>query len=55
MLFRSELDGYTTVLRSITGGEGTYRYEFTRYEQAPEEVQKREIDARANKLVNIEE
>ena len=51
----TELDGYTTVLRSITGGEGTYRYEFTRYEQAPEEVQKREIDARANKLVNIEE
>ena len=50
-----ELDGYTTVLRSITGGEGVYRYEFSRYEQAPEEVQKREIDARANKLSDIEE
>ena len=51
----TELDGYTTVLRSITGGEGVYRYEFNRYEQAPEDVQKREIDARANKLVDIEE
>ena len=51
----NELDGYTTVLRSITGGEGVYRYEFNRYEQAPEDVQKREIDARANKLVDIEE
>ncbi len=50
-----ELDGYTTVLRSITGGEGTYRYELARYEQAPEDVQKREIEARANKLVDIEE
>ena len=51
----TELDGYTTVLRSITGGEGTYRYELARYEQAPEDVQKREIEARANKLVDIEE
>lgn len=42
-------------MRSITGGEGTYRYELARYEQAPEDVQKREIEARANKLVNIEE
>ena len=50
-----ELDGYTTVLRSMTGGEGVYRYEFSRYEQAPEEVQKREIDARANKLADAEE
>lgn len=51
----TELDGYTTTLRSITGGEGVYSYEFARYEQAPEDVQKREIEARANKLVNIEE
>lgn len=51
----TELDGYTTVLRSMTGGEGVYRYEFTRYEQAPEEVQKREIEARANKLVDADE
>ena len=51
----NELDGYTTVLRSITGGEGVYRYEPARYEQAPEDVQKREIEARANKLVDIEE
>lgn len=50
----TELDGYTTVLRSITGGEGVYKYEFARYEQAPEDVQKREIETRANKLVDID-
>ncbi len=51
----TELDGYTTALRSMTGGEGVYRYEFTRYEQAPDDVQKREIEARANKLSDGEE
>ncbi len=50
----TELDGYTTVLRSITGGEGVYKYEFARYEQAPEDVQNHEIDARKNKLVDID-
>ena len=43
----SELFGYNTDLRSMTGGLGDYSYEFSRYEQAPGDVQKREIDARA--------
>ena len=44
----SELYGYSTQLRSMTGGSGTYAYEFARYEQAPSDVQDREIEARAN-------
>ena len=41
------LFGYCTVLRSMTGGRGTYEYKFSRYEQAPSDVQEREIAARA--------
>lgn len=50
-----ELYGYNTQLRSMTSGSGTYSYEFARYEQAPEDVAAREIEERANKLVDIEE
>lgn len=39
----SELFGYTTTLRSMTGGYGNYEYEFVRYEQAPADVQQHEI------------
>ena len=35
----AELIGYSTDLRSMTGGIGDYSYEFARYEQAPSEVQ----------------
>ncbi len=41
------LFGYCTVLRSMTGGRGVYSYEFTRYEQAPSDVQEAEIAKRA--------
>ena len=44
-----ELYGYTTSLRAITGGSGDYSYEFARYEQAPSDIQEKEIEARANK------
>ena len=44
----SELYGYSTQLRSMTGGSGSYAYEFARYEQAPNDVQDKEIAARAN-------
>ena len=43
----SELYGYNTDLRSMTGGSGTFSYEFVRYEQAPSDIQEREIAARA--------
>ena len=41
------LFGYCTVLRSMTGGRGIYSYEFSRYEQAPSDVQEAEISKRA--------
>ena len=43
----SELYGYSTQLRSMTGGCGDFAYEFARYEQAPSDVQDKEIAARA--------
>ena len=39
--------GYGTDLRSMTGGIGDFSYEFTRYEQAPVDVQQKEVAARA--------
>ena len=42
--------GYCTTLRSMTGGRGTYEYEFVRYEQAPSDVQEKEIAARAQEV-----
>lgn len=39
--------GYCTTLRSMTGGRGTFSYEFARYEQAPSDVQEKEIAKRA--------
>ncbi|HKM21024.1 MAG TPA: elongation factor G [Lachnospiraceae bacterium] len=44
------MHGYCTDLRSMTGGRGSYEYEFARYEQAPSDVQEKEIAARASKL-----
>ena len=41
------LFGYCTVLRSMTGGRGTYEYEFSRYEQAPSDIQEAEVAKRA--------
>ncbi len=43
----ASLFGYNTDLRSMTGGAGMYSYEFARYEQAPSDVQEKEIAARA--------
>ena len=37
----SSLYGYCTDLRSMTGGQGEYSYEFARYEQAPSDVQEK--------------
>ena len=48
----STLYGYNTDLRSMTGGIGEFSYEFNRYEQAPGDVQAREIEARKDKLVD---
>ena len=45
-----EMYGYCTDLRSMTGGRGDYSYEFARYEQAPSDIQEKEVAARAAKL-----
>ncbi|WP_026660041.1 elongation factor G [Butyrivibrio sp. AC2005] len=45
-----ELYGYCTTLRSMTGGAGDYEYSFTRYEQAPSDIQQKEVTARAEKV-----
>ncbi len=49
------LHGYCTDLRSMTGGRGTFEYQFVRYEQAPSDVQEKEVAARANKIEAGEE
>mgnify|MGYP001236386087 FL=1 len=48
----SELYGYSTDLRSMTGGIGDYSYEFSRYEQAPSDVQQKVIEDNANEEEN---
>ncbi|MBR2528298.1 MAG: elongation factor G [Blautia sp.] len=50
-----EIDGYSTDLRSMTGGSGDFSYEFARYEQAPSDIQQKEIEARASQLEGEEE
>ena len=49
-----ELDGYTTDLRSMTGGRGEYSYEFLKYEKAPYEIQQKQIEERAKKVKEME-
>ncbi len=52
----TELFGYCTVIRSMTGGRGDFSYELVRYEQAPSDIQEKEIATRANQLKdNMEE
>lgn len=38
------LYGYSTDLRSMTGGQGDYSYELSRYEQAPSDVQEKIVE-----------
>lgn len=48
----TEIFGYNTDLRSMTGGSGDYSYSFARYEQAPSDIQEKEV---ASKQVEEEE
>ena len=50
-----ELYGYSTQLRSMTGGSGNFAYELARYEQAPSDIQAKEVEARASKVKSMEE
>ena len=47
---QASLNGYCTVLRSLTGGRGEYSHTFARYEPAPPDVQEKEVAARAEKV-----
>ena len=51
----SSLYGYCTVLRSLTGGQGSFSYQFARYEQAPSDVQTKEVENRKNKVDSLTE
>ncbi|HKL99811.1 MAG TPA: elongation factor G [Mobilitalea sp.] len=48
----SELYGYSTDLRSMTGGIGDFSYEFSRYEQAPSDIQQKVIEENAKEEEN---
>ncbi|MDO5701745.1 MAG: elongation factor G [Lachnospiraceae bacterium] len=50
-----EIYGYSTVLRSMTGGSGDFAFEFARYEQAPADVQAKQVQLRADEVANGEE
>ena len=50
-----ELYGYGTRLRTMTQGSGDFSYQFARYEQAPEEVARVQMEERASKLASEED
>jgi elongation factor G len=50
-----EIYGYSNNLRSMTGGAGEFEYTFGRYEQAPSDIQQKQIEARASKITKIED
>ena len=52
---QTEIYGYSTVLRSMTGGSGDFSFEFARYEQAPSDVQAKQVALRADEVANGEE
>ncbi len=47
----SEIYGYSTDLRSMTGGAGDFSYEFNRYEQAPSDIQQKVIEDNEKELI----
>ncbi len=51
----AEVYGYSTDLRSMTGGIGEFSYEFDRYEQAPSDVQQKVIEEAAKNASEDEE
>ncbi|MEG1458881.1 MAG: elongation factor G, partial [Acetivibrio sp.] len=46
----SQIFGYSTNLRSMTGGMGEFSYEFARYEPAPADVQAKVIEESAKRI-----
>ena len=52
---QTEIYGYGTVLRSMTGGSGDFEFEFARYEQAPGDVQAKQVALRADEVKAADE
>ena len=50
-----EIYGYSNTLRSMTGGAGVFEYKFERYEQAPSDIQEKQIAERADEVNSSEE
>ncbi|MCW8908293.1 MAG: elongation factor G [Sedimenticola sp.] len=51
----AELDSYTTRLKSMTGGEGTYEITFSHYEPVPDAVQKSLAERHQQRIHHQEE
>ncbi len=51
----AEMNKYTTDLRSITQGRGTFMMSFDRYEDAPNDVQQKVIEARKKELEKLKD
>ncbi|MCL2463011.1 MAG: elongation factor G [Defluviitaleaceae bacterium] len=51
----SEMSKYTTDLRSMTQGRGSFTMKFDRYEEAPAEVQAKVIESRKKELESLRE
>ena len=49
----SEMFGYSTDLRSMTGGSGEFSYEFSRYEQMPADAQEKVLKEAAAEKENV--
>ncbi len=49
---QSEMHDFTTFLRQLTQGRGSYTYEFTRYEQLPQNLEGKVIEA-AKKIISV--
>ena len=49
----ASLIGYSTDLRSMTGGSGEFSYEFSRYEQMPADAQEKVLKEAAAEKENI--
>ena len=48
-----EIYGYSTDLRSMTGGSGEFSYEFSRYEQMPADAQEKVLKEAAAEKENV--
>ncbi len=47
----AEIYGYSTDLRSMTGGSGDFSYDFNRYDQAPSDVQQKVMEENEKELL----